>query len=270
MKYYTIPPSASLAPFVRFFWVFEGEGISREMPYIYRSMADGCAEILFHYQGTFQEITATGRQATFRAGVHAQSDAYRRFIIYEGFGIFGAYLYPFALKSFFDTPAGALSNLMPDLSVLIGKQAGELEDRIMSAANNEARVSILSDFLEKRLSSSQTADIQMADALHQILRNNGEIRIKAMSDYYGISIRQFQRRFKEIAGFSPKTYARITRFGHAMNHYGGTYRSLTDLAYACGYYDQSHFIQEFRQFSGYTPSSFFSGKAEGIEWRGES
>lgn len=58
MKYYTIPPSPKLAAYVRFFWVLETE-VKQEVGYMHRSMADGCVEILFHYQGTFTELTNT-------------------------------------------------------------------------------------------------------------------------------------------------------------------------------------------------------------------
>ena len=83
----------------------------------------------------------------------------------------------------------------------------------------------------------------------------------------GISQRQLERTFKEYAGFSPKTFARILRFQSATNHYGTTKKTLTEIALDCGYYDQSHFIHDFSQFSGYTPSEYFLGVPEGIEYR---
>ena len=55
MKYFTIAPTERLAKYVRYYWVLEGEA-SPEHPYIYRSMADGCAELIFHYNGIFDEL----------------------------------------------------------------------------------------------------------------------------------------------------------------------------------------------------------------------
>jgi len=82
-----------------------------------------------------------------------------------------------------------------------------------------------------------------------------------------LSTRQFERNFKNFSGFSPKLYSRIIRFQSATQQYGTCYNTLTDIAYDCGYYDQSHFIHDFKQFSGYHPKQYFSGKAEGVEWR---
>ncbi len=79
--------------------------------------------------------------------------------------------------------------------------------------------------------------------------------------------RQFERRFKEYSGFSPKLFSRITRFQSSLDSFGNKDKSLTDIAYDCDYYDQSHFINDFKEFSGYHPSQYFSGQAEGTAWK---
>src|SRR5687768_16270959 len=99
MNYFTIQPPASLAAYVRFFWVLEGDVAQS---YIHRSMADGCAELLFHYQGIFDELTESGKtEKSFRSGLSGQSQHFRRFTISENFGIFGVYLYPYAVQDLF-------------------------------------------------------------------------------------------------------------------------------------------------------------------------
>jgi len=145
MNYYTIAPSPALSPYVRFFWVLESDE-----PYCHRSMADGCVEMIFHYKGSFDEITMPGKtEKSFTAGLHGPSQNYRRFTINEGFGIFGAYLYPFAIPYLFSIPTSELSDQMPDLDSLPGGNNRELEEKIMLAVNNRQRVAILSSYLEK-------------------------------------------------------------------------------------------------------------------------
>ena len=61
MKYFTIPPPDSLKPFVRCFWVLEHEFGVDEQSYIYRSIADGCVEMVFHYRAAFEELTTGGQ-----------------------------------------------------------------------------------------------------------------------------------------------------------------------------------------------------------------
>lgn len=72
--------------------------------------------------------------------------------------------------------------------------------------------------------------------------------------------KQFERLFNELVGANPKEYARIVRFQKSLKllqHYTED-TNLAQIAYQCGYADQSHFIREFKQFSGYTPLSLLN------------
>ncbi|WP_350340143.1 helix-turn-helix domain-containing protein [Paraflavitalea speifideaquila] len=66
---------------------------------------------------------------------------------------------------------------------------------------------------------------------------------------------------------SPQSVFPHYPFQEALQQYGSTFKSLTDIAYECGYYDQSHFIHDFKEFSGYHPGQYFKGRPEGIEYK---
>ena len=267
MNYVTISPSPKLAGFVRCFWILEDE-ISPEKPYIHRSMADGCAELIFHYQGCFDEIFSDNkREPSFHSGLHGQSQHYRRFITDRNFAIFGVYLYPFALPLLFKMPSDELSNEMPDLGTLLGPEGIDLEERMMLAKNNTERVKIISDFLEQKINRNYRREPAVFSTISHIIQTKGLTNVKQMAEQSFLSTRQFERKFKTFSGFSPKLYARIIRFQAAVDLYGNAEKSLTEIAYDCGYYDQSHFIHDFKEFSGQHPRFFFSGKAEGAEYR---
>src|SRR5882757_6805955 len=110
MKYYTIPPPEQLKPYVRFFWVLEHDFAPGEPSYTYRSIADGCTELVFHYQSAFDEITDGAAHNAGPSGIQFQTTQYRRFVTHKSFGIFGAYIYPFAVPLFFNIPAEETSN----------------------------------------------------------------------------------------------------------------------------------------------------------------
>jgi AraC-like DNA-binding protein len=267
MKYYTIPPPASLAGLVRFFWVLEtSEG--DEEAYTHRSMADGCAEMIFHYKGVFEELLpANDTKPSGISGIAGPSRQFTGFRIQEDFGIFGAYLFPFAIPRFFGIPAATISNQLPDLQTLLGQEGKDLEEKIMLAGNNSTRVNILSSFLEARLIKNNRHQPPVFSAISHIIQSKGLVRIDTLASQYYLSTRQFERAFKQYAGFTPKLYARIIRFQSALAEYGNSDKNLTTIAYDCGYYDQSHFIHDFREFSGFDPRYYFSGRAEGTEWR---
>lgn len=267
MNYYTLPPSDKLKGLVRFFWVFEMA--KNTEPYIYRSMADPCCELLFHYKGRFDELSKTGeRIESFLSGIHSQTHHYRRFITEEAFGIFGVYLYPFATRQFFNLSANELTNQMPDLHAALGSKGKELEEQMLQAANNQTRYHILSEYLEKVFHKYEPDQHPALKAVTHIIHSKTTFSVRELANHYNLSERQFERKFKEYSGFTPKKYMRIVRFSEACSHYSEmSNKSLAEIAHSCGYYDQSHFIKEFKSFSGYSPADYFYDNAEGTEWR---
>jgi methylphosphotriester-DNA--protein-cysteine methyltransferase len=154
---------------------------------------------------------------------------------------------------------------MVDFPSVLGSDGKELEERILTAADLHDRVAILSAFLERRLRLNSREEPRVFSAISHIIQTRGLTSVTALSQKYFFSHRQFERKFKEFAGFSPKLFTRITRFQAALKEYGSG-KSLTEIALDCGYYDQSHFINDFREFSGYNPKAYFSGQAEGSEY----
>lgn len=265
MKYFTIAPPPSLAQYVRCFWVFEGEASAAE-PYIYRGYADGCAELVFHYLSPFDLVTpGDRREASMAAAIHAQTRKFSRWIVDRNWGIFGCYIYPFAIPRLLGVSAADLTDILTDFRSVLGTAGGELEERMLIAPDHSERVALLSAFLEKRLDRVKHELPPVFASINHIIESRGLVDIGQVAAGHLMSKRQFERKFKEYAGFSPKTYSRIVRFQATLKEYGSN-KSLTDIAYDCGYYDQAHFINDFKEFSGYSPKIYFSGNAEGSEY----
>ncbi|MES2777309.1 MAG: helix-turn-helix domain-containing protein [Bacteroidota bacterium] len=265
MNYYTIPPPSQLSNYVRCFWVLEGGG-----PYTHRSMADGCAEMVFHYKAVFDEITSSENiESSFTASLSGPSQVYRRFVTHENFGIFGVYLYPYAIPQMFSIPTTELSNQMPDFGALLGGTGQVLANKIFEASSNAVRVKIMTEFLEKRLHTHEQKERAIVSVIHKIVHSEGVAGVQALAQKAFLSTRQFERKFKDYSGFNPKLFSRIIRFQSAIRKYGNTKQSLTAIAYDCGYYDQSHFIHDFKEFSGFHPRQYFKGNNEGTAWKEE-
>ena len=231
-------------------------------------MADGCAELVFHYKGIFDELHPNDlAEKSFTSGLDGQSDRFRRFTIKENFGIFGAYLFPYAVSHLFSIPATDLKNQMLDLKTLLGKEEIGLEEKMMLATNTSSRVKILAQFLESRLPKTKDVRPGVFETITYIIEKNGMINVEALAERNFLSVRQFERNFKRFSGFGPKQFARIVRFQTALQHYGNKQMSLTAIAHKMGYADQSHFIRDFKEFSGQNPRKYFSGEGEGTEWR---
>nr|WP_295877320.1 helix-turn-helix domain-containing protein [uncultured Chitinophaga sp.] len=262
MHYQTIRPSARFRDIVRFYWVLESD-----KPYTHHSMADMCPELLFHYNGLFDELLPDGRKdVSFSAGVHGQSHTTRKFHVASGFGMFGVYLYPQAIPLLFNMPASEMTNQMPDLQTLLAQTGVTLEEKMALAISHPQRVSILEAFLDQQLSRQENVQPPVFRAIQTIIETQGMSPVKQLAQDHYLSTRQFERQFRHYAGFSPKMFSRIARFHAAIRRYGPNAPSLTQIALDCGYYDQSHFIHDFREFSGEHPKAFFSGRSGATAW----
>ena len=266
MLYQTFEPSPQLAPYVRFFWALEDDVLGGD-EFFHRSMADGCVEMVFHYRAVFDEIDANGVAIPSPiSSLQGQATTFRRFSTRSSFGIFGAYLYPFTVPRLFGYPAYDVTNISPDLDLVFGAEGKLLEEQILAAGDNHERVSIVSAFLERKLSLRARELPSIYRSIKSVIAADGDVRVTDLAREQGISTRQFERSFKEFAGLTPKLYARVARFQSATQLKIEGIRDLTEIAYACGYYDQSHFINDFRKFSGYTPKEYFWKDAEGTQY----
>jgi AraC-like DNA-binding protein len=93
-------------------------------------------------------------------------------------------------------------------------------------------------------------------AVNQIISSQGSIRIADLAEDTVLSRRQFSRRFIERVGIAPKSFVQIVKFRHVIE-LADSATNLTDLAYEGGYFDQSHFIKDFRKRSGISPRDIF-------------
>lgn len=174
----------------------------------------------------------------------------------------GVHLYPYALNALFDIPTIEFTNQLPDLHSILKPAEINLSERVFEAGSNNERILIISDFLESKIKTSVKPEI--AYAVKKIIQTNGNITINNLLTEASTSQRQFERNFKEHVGFSAKLFARIIRFNSLISKSDWRGQSLTQIAHHFGYYDQSHFVHEFKEFSGLNPKAYFSEKANQV------
>jgi len=256
IEYYVIRPPEVIAGFVRQFWVLEGI-VGEEEPFVHRALADSCPEFLFYFKGTFKRIVDNKEQKCFQSGIYGQKHSFDQFMVAQDFGIFGVNLYPYAISQLFQLPTSKISNQGPDLYTLCGKEGSILEEKIMLASNHSERVRFVSEFLVKRLVHVRNEYANITATIRNAIHGKFSDSIDTLASDCNLSRRQFERKFREFSGFSPREFLKIARFGHIIKNKRDTTRSLTDISYENGYYDQSHFIRDFRNFSGYAPKEYF-------------
>jgi len=262
MTFNTYIPPRHLASIVKYYWSLDGE-ISPSQAYVHRTLANHCPELIFHYGGEFKEILTDGKiEKTFRTGIHGQTDKIRRFTAKNACGIFGVMLQPYAIPALFNVPATEIKNELVDLALLPGQYGKDIAEQILFAADNHQRIILMDHFLTNRINEVDHPEIIFS--VQRICREKGNVSIRQITKQSCLSQRQYERRFKDLTGFSPKSFARLVRFKSLVDDYSKEAKTLTEMAYDFGYYDQSHFIQDFKQFSGYKPTTYFGGDANEV------
>ena len=266
VRYVTYLPAPALRPWVRCYWGLSGDASARD-PFVHRTVADGCVEIVFHVRERFDEIGAAGRpDYSSPTCLQGPSTAFRRYRATAPFAIFGAYLYPHAVPRLFSIPVRTITNASPDLGTALGRAGTQLERRLLGTEHLAEHVALLDAFLNARLAAGGMESAPMSRAIATIIGTGGAVRLDALVRACSLSTRQFQRRFIDFAGLTPKLFQRVVRFQAATHRLTAPPATLARLAAECGYYDQSHLVRDFREFAGYAPSEYFRGGAEGTQY----
>jgi AraC-like DNA-binding protein len=130
-----------------------------------------------------------------------------------------------------------------------------IEEELATAGNDNQRILIVERFLLSELKKT-TTDLLVSEAIQKIKLSKGDIKIKDLLTELPVSRDAFEKRFRKITGTSPKHFSVIIRIKNLIGNYSETI-SLTEAAYSAGYFDQAHFIKDFRSFTGQTPHDFF-------------
>ncbi len=194
-------------------------------------------------------------------GAHSLSRASLRFKgRVESFGVF---LQPLGLWQLFGIPNSEMVNQSYQGVDLLGNKMDRLWNVIAEAKSFDTRVEIIEAFLLKRARDAFELTPGMAAAAH-IFRSHGMTRIGTVAERSGLSLRQFERRFRAELGMLPKHFARVTRFQMALDaKVAAPHRSWLSIAHEFGYHDQMHMIREFRSLGSGSPADVFVELGDG-------
>ncbi len=257
MIYQEYTPDTQLARYIQLIWIMETSdftSVPRE-----RIMPDGIVEFVFHFGTPF---------ATFQPGSDPQLQEFgfavsqvKKYIEIEPtgkVGIMGVRCFPWGAHHFFRESIYSFSDLSISLEHLWGNEQNGLIEKIILAQNNRDRVDIIEEFLLRQLRKNHHGDGATDEIIRHIRYSGGNGSVEDICSKFGLTRRTLERKFINTIGISPKLFSRISRFlnlcHHLENH---SHKSLTEITYECGYYDQAHFIREFKAFSGLTPKEFF-------------
>jgi methylphosphotriester-DNA--protein-cysteine methyltransferase len=245
------PPSPVLQPYIRYFAISE---MTEE--HTYKVLPDDGLVMGFQYKGRLSLLQESGELRLNFSGLSGLHDTWRMFKNAAHTGTVLVYFKEGAAAFFFQQPMHELFGQSLSLDLLMrDSELQLLQERLAEAVTDVSRVQIMEQLLISRI-QPKDPDPLVTGALSVINQHHGTLKIRDLLKQLHVSQSSLEKRFRQVVGTSPKKYAGIVRLKHVIEHYDPTL-SLTATAYDAGFYDQAHFIKEFKAFTGEAPENFF-------------
>lgn len=258
MDYQVYTPPLELSPFVKCFWSLEND--PEPVPVRQRVVPDGCMELIIHYGDPYRQYFEDGSSKLQpRSFIYGQINSFLEITATGRSGIIAARFLPDGLNPFLKIPVASLDDKAEPLSTLFGAEAGLLESRVIDAKDNLERKAQMEQFLLSQLLRADTVDGITKSCVALIFQTQGRISVSELANKMNIHQRNMERRFNHVVGLSPKQLARMMRLQAALKMLCQKKSgNLTSIAHETGYFDQAHFIKDFKEFTGQSPKSFYA------------
>ena len=257
MNYQTYPPHPDLASLVKCYWTLEVP--QQKEVHRQRIVPDGCMEMVFML-GEDVKRFINEKEFVLQPRQMLMGQITEAFYI-EPTGYvssFAVRFYPYGFANFVSTPIQDLANKDAPLAQLFGEEIADgLAIRMNAAEHTQERIAIVEDFLLMKLNEKTTLDNIVQRTVETMFQAKGSLAINEILQENLGERRQLERKFRKQIGLSPKQLSKVFRLQAALkmllNQQAGT---LAEIAYESDFYDQAHFIKDFKEFTGTTPNEF--------------
>lgn len=249
-----ILPSAILAPYIKNYTVVTiNKDLDNEVFY-----PSGYVDFIVNISEGFAATIINGkRKDTPAIELLGHLTLPTRLNVAKGTSVLIARIYPYASALFFSDPLSEFTNYATDMYDVALNENRELYNRIMETNELASKINILESHFLQQLKKNETRlkKVSIVQALSkQISLDHQKLDLPVLAQQSGLSERYIQKLYLSNIGISPAAFTSVIRYNKSLQLVLNTTQSLTEIAYDCGYYDQAHFIKEFRKFTGITPS----------------
>jgi AraC-like DNA-binding protein len=257
MRYREFSPNSFLKNYVQCYFVCETDTAVFTQDKVF---ATGFIEIMFN-------LGTDGPQQLINGGLVSQPDVQLwgqtiQPFTFTSFGkhtMFGIRFFTHTAACFFNERIEEFNDQVIDFKDIGGKETVLLHAKLWEAKSLGRRIELVEEFLLQRLSLSvnKFSRLRLVNSvMHDLSKDDFFENMNSVASRYGISSRYLRNIFLNYSGLSPSLFSKIARFQKSIHLVAGKDLSLTTIAHQCGYFDQSHFIKDFKFFTGSTPSQF--------------
>lgn len=254
MIFKRIIPAPHLQPVAECYWIVEDDN---NTPHQQKIIPDGYPEIIFHYGDPFRIKTGASWEMQ---SSNLLAGQIRNFFYLENTGmsgVLGIKLKPTALTHLFNLRMDVYTDKVVPLESVLGKIFQPIIDAVETIRDHETILHLVNEQLGLLCSKVNLTETPVDKAVASILHRKGMITVAEMASEAGVGERHLERLFKKYVGLSPKFYARIIRFNYIFQLIQQEDPAWTSITFDSGFYDQSHFIRNFKAFTGEDPSAYF-------------
>lgn len=248
VQYFQQEAVGKIAQWVKWFWMVESDSSDILTQKI---IPDGYPEVIFHY-GDPYEINITGNWE--RQSLSLLAGQAQKFFHLRNTGVtrmFAIKLQPWTLHALSETDASTL------LDRVVPLHSSQVWSELRTIAITNQLLEEKCEIIGKLLSAQEFATPKVVQqALQRVLAANGLLTIQELIASLNVSERTLERHFKLHVGLSPKRYCRIIRHAYIFKVVNEKPDNWAQVAYKAGYYDQTHFIKNFQEFTGEDPSKY--------------
>ena len=259
MNYQTYQSQSDLQSFIKCYWNLEVP--AEQNPPKQRILPDGCMELIFILGDDIKRYTSEN-DFIIQPRAIVVGQITEPFIIQPTGYVhcFAVRFYPYGFANFISTPLKELENRETHITQLFENiTAKQLEQNIIEAESNEHRIEIIEKFFLDKLNEKTTIDHIVKTTIDTLFSTKGSTSIGKILEEDLSKRRQLERKFFKQVGLSPKQLSKVIRLQTALKILiNEKPESLTQIAYESEYYDQAHFIKDFKEFTGTIPKEFLN------------
>jgi AraC-like DNA-binding protein len=249
-----------LENWVKFIWHFEADNAHVH----HKLLPMDSIDIILNLADEMVYETASGRITAPKVHVNSLRNQYS-FIHQTGkVDVWGISFYSFGLYPFIDKPVKMIQDHITDLDLLSPSLAEKLKGAVCRESTRHI-VESISESLKSELTASDKC-LRRTEIIKEFLEMDEDMPIHSFCLDHGVNLRTFERFVVSMTGYSPVKLRRVRRYQVASRQllFEKDAR-ITDIVYDHNYTDQSHFIREFKNFSGVPPGKFQQEKNTVLE-----
>ena len=259
MRYREFMPNASAARLVKCYWLLED---GEPSPALQRVVPDGRAQLILNLAHPYEARSASGWQLQPQCFFIGQITAPLMLRASGPLRMIGINFHPHTAGQLLNIPMSDLTDTAAISLDAISKQLFREFGRIAELRSPTEWFRALDRIIHACAERRDNSNLLLSTAVRELEQTGRSMSIAAVAHKVGWSSRQLERRFREAVGIPPKLFCRIQRFQRVFPVLENGHAGWADAALRCGYYDQSHLIRDFRQFSGKPPQALLAEETD--------